>query len=149
MAMQRRFAVQMGEVFPHGAYLVGEVEAVIDYDRSKAGPKVQAVDVNKAGEGTGLPVWSVPVLDADPEAGKRDKTVVVKLIAAHQPVPPRNDAGLPFVPVEFTGLSVTPYVDENGQRARLAWSIRAEGMTAPGAGATASKSTASKSAEAA
>ncbi|MGL4178582.1 MAG: hypothetical protein ACRCSN_21190 [Dermatophilaceae bacterium] len=109
---------------------------MIDYERSKGRPKVQAVDVNRAGEGSGLPVWSVPVLDADPEAGKRDKTVVVKVIASHQPVPPKNEAGLPFVPVEFTGLSVTPYVDENGQRARLAWSIRAEGMTAPGKGAT-------------
>jgi hypothetical protein len=34
--------------------------------------------------------------------------------------------------VEFTGLTVTPYVSENSRRARLAFSFRATGVHAQG-----------------
>ena len=68
------------------------------------------------------------VLDADPEANNRDKTMVVKLVASHQPVPPENKSGLPFVPVRLSGLTLTPWVDDNGPRPKLAWSIRATGL---------------------
>lgn len=128
MAMQRRIPVAFTDVFPHGAFLVGEVEAVADFDapRSGEGGRPQAVDKD-----TGLRVWSVPVLDADPAAGKREKTVSVKLLASVQPVPPANETPFPFTPVAFEGLTVTPYVDDNGPRPRLAWSLRATGLAAP------------------
>lgn len=127
MAIKSRFAVPMGEVFPHGAYVVSEVEPVRDFDKSAPGRPVQQLDKE-----TGLPVWSVSVLDADPEARSKEKTVVVKIAATHQPVPPEAAAGLPFRPVEFDGLTVTPYVQENGGRPRVAYSIRAAGMRTPG-----------------
>ena len=92
------------------------------------GRPVQAVDKE-----TGLPVWAVSVLDADPDARKDGKTVTVKIAAPHQPVPPEAPAGLPFRPVEFEGLTVTPYVDEQA-RAGSAYSLRATGMRAPQAG---------------
>ena len=44
---------------------------------------------------------------------------------------PAGTAGLPFVPVEFTGLTVTPYVNQAG---RLAYSLKAAGVRAPGRG---------------
>ncbi|MEU6696946.1 plasmid replication, integration and excision activator [Pseudonocardia sp. NPDC046786] len=109
------------------AYVVSEVEPVRDFDKSQPGRPVQQLDKE-----TGLPVWSVSVLDADPEARSKDKTVVVKIAATHQPVPPEAAAGLPFRPVEFEGLTVTPYVAENSGRPRVAYSIRAAGMRAPG-----------------
>jgi hypothetical protein len=62
----------------------------------------------------------IEVIDADPAA--REKTVKVKVGAASQPVLPAPGAGTPFVPVEFTGLTVTPYVNQAG---RLAYSLRA------------------------
>ncbi|MBC3191466.1 plasmid replication, integration and excision activator [Pseudonocardia sp. C8] len=127
MAIKSRFAVPMGEVFPHGAYVVSEVAPVRDFEKSQPGRPVQQLDKE-----TGLPVWSVSVLDADPEARSKDKTVVVKIAATHQPVPPEAAAGLPFRPVEFEGVTVTPYVAENGGRPRVAYSIRATGMRAPG-----------------
>lgn len=129
MAMQRRMQVRHSEVFAHGAYVVGDVEPVADYDAKVRadGSRPQATDPE-----SGLPVWSVPVLDADPEAGKRDKTVTVKVAAKVQPVPPENKSGTPFTLVEFTGLTATAWIDDSGQRARLAWSLRATGMTAPG-----------------
>lgn len=127
MAIKSRFAVAMGDVFPHGAFVVSEVEQVRDFEKSSAGRPVQQLDKE-----SGLPVWSVSVLDADPEARRSDKTVVVKIAATHQPVPPEAAAGLPFRPVEFDGLTVTPYVAENGGRPRVAYSFRASGMRAPG-----------------
>jgi hypothetical protein len=131
MAIKNRFTVSMGEVFPHGAYVVADVEAVRDFDKSAPGRPVQQLDKE-----SGLPVWSVSVLDADPDARRQDKTVVVKIAATHQPVPPESLAGMPFRPVEFDGLTVTPYVAENGGRPRVAYSLRASGMRAPSGGAS-------------
>ena len=126
MAIKNKFPVPMGEVFPHGAFVVSEVEPVRDFDKSAPGRPVQQVDKE-----SGLPVWSVSVLDADPEARRADKTVTVKIAATHQPVPPEAAHGLPFRPVEFEGLTVTPYVQENGSRPRVAYSFRAAAMRAP------------------
>lgn len=136
MAIQRRFSVRHGDVFPAGAFLVSEVEAVVDFD---AGVRPDGSRVQKSDPESGLLVWQVQVLDADEAAGKRDKTVSVKLLAPHQPVPPKNDTAFPFRPVEFTGLTALPYVDDSGPRARIAWSFRAEGMTAPAQAAANSK----------
>lgn len=133
MAMQKRFPVAFDAVFPRGAFLVGEVEAVADFNAAarEDGSRPQQLDKD-----TRLPVWSVQVLDADPEASKRDKTVTVKLLASHQPVPPSNETPFPFTPVEFVGLTALPWIDDNGAgRARIAWSFRADDLTAPGASA--------------
>ena len=127
MAIARRFKIGHDEVFPFGAYLVGEVGPVFDFDRSTKELKVQQVDKDN-----GLLLWSVEVLDADPEAGKKSKTVTVKLAARVQPVPPEALPGLPFRPVVFQGLSALPYIDDAGKFSRIVWSFKAEAMTAPG-----------------
>ncbi|GAA3218992.1 hypothetical protein GCM10017691_02110 [Pseudonocardia petroleophila] len=131
MAINGRFKVNHGDVFPHGAFVVGDVEAVRDFERSTRERPVQATDKE-----SGQLVWSVSVLDPDPEARKDAKTVTVKISAPVQPVPPGElAAGLPFRPVEFDGLTVTPYLNENGGRPRVAYSFRATGMRSPaGAG---------------
>lgn len=128
--MQRRFGVRHQDVFPKGAYLRGKVEPVVDFQAEKRpdGSRPQAKDVDRNGQGTGLPVWQVEVIDGDEDARKRDAVVTVRIVAEHQPVPPANKSGLPWTPVEFTGLSALPYVDDNGARPRLAWSFRAEGF---------------------
>ena len=41
---------------------------------------------------------------------------------------PAPHPGMPFVPVEFTGLTVTPYVNQAG---RLAYSLKATGVRVP------------------
>ncbi|NVI93089.1 plasmid replication, integration and excision activator, partial [Actinomadura sp. BRA 177] len=69
---------------------------------------------------TGELVWAVEVLDADPES---KGTFKVKLAAPVQPIMPEAPAGFPFVPVEFDGLTVTPYV--NSGTGRLAYSLKA------------------------
>jgi hypothetical protein len=39
--------------------------------------------------------------------------------------------GLPFTPVEFDGMTATPYVSDSNGRPRLAWSFRAMAVRAP------------------
>jgi hypothetical protein len=60
--------------------------------------------------------------------------VTVKIAARVQPVPPEAAQGVPFRPVEFDGLTVTPYVNESGGRPRVAYSLRASGLRAPATG---------------
>jgi hypothetical protein len=125
MALQGPIPVEFAAVFPRGAFAAGGFEPVRDFEASKAGRFVQSKDKT-----TGLPVWVVDVIDADPQA--RDKTARVKVVAADQPVLPAAPAGVvPFVPVEFTGLTVTPYVNQGG---RLAYSLKATAVRVPGRG---------------
>lgn len=134
MAIAKRLHVAHEDVFAHGAFVVSEVTQVLDFDASTREVKVQARDKD-----TGLPLWQVEVLDVDPEAPKKGRTVTVKFAAKVQPVPPEALPELPLRPVEFEGLSALPYVDTNGNFSRIAWSFRAEGMHAPAsAGAAAS-----------
>ena len=128
MAMPKRIRVEFGEVFPHGVFAVSEVTQVRDFDRSTKDKPVYATD-----EDSGLSVWAVDVMDGDPEARKADRQFTVKLLAKVQPVLPNAPIpGMPFTPVEFDGLTATPYVTETGNgRSRLAWSFRASGVRAP------------------
>jgi len=125
MAIRGAIPMKHDVVFPHGCFVVGEVEAMRDFDRSTREQAVQATDRD-----TGELVWTVDVVDADPEA--RERTVRVKITAPVQPVPPETAPGLPFRPVEFEGLTVTPYVTTTASgRSKLAWSFRATEMRAP------------------
>ncbi len=135
MAVQTPIPMQMDAVFPAGAYVAGVVEAVSDFD-APARPGGQRAQ--KHDKATGLPMWAVPVIDGDETVRGAAKSVKVNVVAVHQPVPPEALSGLPFRPVEFEGLTVTPYVqDANGTgRARVAYSLRATGMRAPGKPAT-------------
>ena len=118
MAVQGPIPVEFAHVFPRGVFAAGSFEAVRDFEASKGGRFVQSKDKT-----TGLPLWQADVIDADPQA--RDKSVRVKVAAADQPVLPAPHPGMPFVPVEFSGLTVTPYVNQAG---RLAYSLRASGV---------------------
>ncbi|UPT22010.1 plasmid replication, integration and excision activator [Thermobifida alba] len=124
MAIQGALPVAFGTVFPHGAFALG-VEAVTNFETKR--PEVDRE--------TGLPLWAVEVIDADPNARGKAKSVKVKVAAEVCPTLPDEVAGLPFRPVEFEGMSVMPYVDDNGRRPRVAYSLRARGLKAPGAGA--------------
>jgi hypothetical protein len=134
MAVQGPFKVAFGEAFPLGAF-GRSVEPVRDFDASKPGAPVQARDKE-----SGLPVWVVSVIDADPDA--REAAVKVKVAAPVQPVLPETLPGLPFRPVAFDGLTVTPYLNGNG---RIAYALRATAVHAPEVGSSSNGSTASSS----
>ena len=136
MGVQGPFRVACGEVFPHGVGVVGAVAPLVDFDRSTRENRVQQRDRD-----TGMPVWVVDVMDFDPEA--RERTFKVKIVAEVQPVPPSVLEGTPVRPVVLEGLLVTPYMKEVGNgRSKIAYSLRAEGMTAPGRGNRAQASSA-------
>jgi hypothetical protein len=133
MAQLGPFPVEFGAVFPSGAYTAGGFEMVKDFERSRGDLVIQQAD-----KITGLPLWVIEVIDADPEA--RQRTVKVKVAATYQPVlPDAPTPGSPFVAVEFEGLQATPWVDasrckakETGRcGARMAYSLKATGVRAP------------------
>ena len=129
MTIQKRIPLPHSTVFPSGAYLKGGVEPVLDFN-SPIGPdgvRPQAVEKE-----SGLPLWQATVLDADPDAAKRDTAVTVKFVSKAQPVVPANKTPFPWTPIEFAGLTALPYIDETGSRPRIAWSFRADGIFAPG-----------------
>jgi hypothetical protein len=111
VALQGPIPVEFGQVFPDGVYAAGGFEPVRDFDAC------------------GLPLWVVEVIDADATA--RTRTVKVKVAAQVQPVLPAHAGGVPFVPVEFTGLTVTPYVMQAG---KLGYSLKASGVRSPSPG---------------
>ncbi|SNT62867.1 hypothetical protein SAMN05216276_109416 [Streptosporangium subroseum] len=137
MAIQGPIPISFEQVFPHGCYIVGEVEQVKDFDASNNGRTVYAKDKN-----TGELIWQVAVMDADPTVKAGQKTVSVKILSPVQPIPPAALPGLPFVPVEFDAMTVTAYVGQN--TGRLAWSIRARAMRAPRTAAPARQAAAGK-----
>jgi hypothetical protein len=118
MALGKHIPLSSDLAFPAGAYAVGGVEQVVDFDASTRELRVQAHDRD-----SGLPMWSISVFDADPEA--RTKVVRVKISARNPPTLPQAPAGSPFPSVAFEGLTATPYVDASGSRPRLAWAFRA------------------------
>lgn len=88
---------------------------MIDFDKSSGENRVQAFDRE-----TGVPMWQVEVLDGDPAAPKRSRTVTVKFAAQTQPAAPVNSGGMPFTPVVFEGLMALPYIEQSGDFSRIA-----------------------------
>ena len=133
MAIQGALQLGHAAVFPNGAFVVGEVTAIEDFDAAKAARESgRSADTQARDKATGLRLWQVRVIDADEMTRKGQAEVVVKIAAEHQPVPPDKANGVPFRPVEFDNLTATPYLDESRSRPRIAWSLRASGMHAPG-----------------
>ncbi|MER7275853.1 transcriptional regulator [Dactylosporangium sp. NPDC000244] len=114
-----RFAVRFEDVFPAGCVLVPDsITEAQDYNEVTRA-RTPAVD-----KLTGQRVWTVRVMDMDPDLAGRAREVAVKVSAPVQPVP---ESSVPFAPVEFEGMTVTPYV---GQTGRLTYSLRATGFRA-------------------
>src|SRR5699024_12142535 len=85
MAVQTRCPVQMEDVFPQGAYMIGEVIAADDFDKKRSGE----VDPQLRDKISGQRVWQVRVLDPDPESRKAQREVTVTVRADQPPLPPQ------------------------------------------------------------
>jgi len=115
-----RFSVGMADVFPDGCCLVpGSISEAQDYDEKT---KTRRPAKDKV---TGTRVFQCRVVDMDAELEGRSRETVVKILTDYQPVPPGR---APFEPVEFEGLTVTPYVNDKNNR--MAYSLRATGLKA-------------------
>lgn len=125
MALQGPIPLDFGLVFPHGA-VATSVEQLLDYDTKR--PEKDKI--------TGLPVWVVDVYDLDPEAKHKQTAMRVKVCAEVCPTLPEAVMG-PMRPIEFTGLTATPWVEIIGKDGRgepitrIQWSLRARGVQAP------------------
>lgn len=122
----KRFAIEFEELFPQGAYIVGEVSAMREYqsqeDKARNRPVRPRID-----EVSGLPLFKVTI--ADPSAEKdRDKSITVEIAAKVQPVPPAAVNGLPFRPVVLEGVTIQPRAEASGQAKWITWVIRATGL---------------------
>lgn len=117
-------------MFANGALLVSPAEPVNDFEKSTADKQVQQKDKT-----TGKPLWSVSVMDLDPDARRGQREVQVKIAADHQPEMPAAIGEL----VEFDGMTVTPWVDDRGNRARQGYSFRAASVRKAGAAGRAQK----------
>lgn len=128
MAIHGAIKISHDDVFPAGAYLLGDVEAVEDLNLKQAGVD----DYQQRDKATGLRLWAVRVVDVDPRGRRGQAEIVVRVASDVMPVPPAPVGAMPFRPVVFDGLTVTPWLDDRGFRARIAYSYRATGMRAPG-----------------
>ena len=130
---QARFPVDFDQWYPQGLYLVGEIQAVTEYqsqeDRARNRPIRPRLD-----EVTGLPLFRGTF--ADPSAEKdREKSFTVEFACAHQPVPPPTAPGVPLRSVVLEGMTVQPRAEASGQAKWITWIVRATGMSAPDTGA--------------
>lgn len=142
--MTMKVPVPSEYVFPHGALCLG-VEPVKDFDAKGADDQARDKESGKR-------LWQVLVVDLDPEAGRFGSTKEVKVKIAADQAPTAPEPAMPGYPpvVAFTGVTLTPYVNSQKRctdrcRARLAWSVRAESMTAPASGGAERKRPADKS----
>ncbi|MDQ3274792.1 MAG: hypothetical protein M3Q39_07110 [Actinomycetota bacterium] len=128
-----RFPIEFDELFPQGAYIVGEVIPLREYqwpeDKARNQPVRPWVD-----EATGMPLFKVTVTDQSAEKD-RDKSVTVEIAAKVQPVPPEAVGNLPFRPVVLEGLTVQPRAETSGQTKWHTWIVRASGLRAVETGA--------------
>lgn len=134
MSTSDELTADMSTVFgAEVAWAMGGVEAEKDWDRSSPEKFVQKID-----PATGLGVWTVVV--ADPTSQTQRK---VKILCDDEPVIPEPADGLPFVPIEFVGLTVRPWLNDRackpaqkpGQRqqrcgCKVELSVRARGVRA-------------------
>lgn len=122
MAVTGAISVQFDEVFPHGAFVVSEVEQARDWDRSSRDNHVQQLVRDENGdavmvEGVEVRVWQVQVMDGDPSVNMAQKMMVVRVASPRQPVPPPTPEGQAGAPVELVGLSMRVYPDRKSCRA--------------------------------
>ena len=111
---------------------MGGVEAERDWDKSSPQKFVQKID-----PATGLRVWTLVV--ADPASQTQRK---VKILCDDEPVVSEPSGELPFVPVEFVGLTVRPWLNDRGCKpgqgkrcgCRVELSVRAREVRAARAG---------------
>lgn len=126
MSVQGPFKIDCDQQFVHGLFAVS-VDALQDFDKAQAGVDDPQARDKESGER----VWVVRVIDNDPEA--RTSEFKVKISAPHCPTLPEAIPGTNFRAVTFVNMTVTPYIEETKTgRSRVAYSLRASGVQAPG-----------------
>jgi hypothetical protein len=120
-----RFEIPFDVMFPQGAYLMGDIQPLTEYqsqeDKARNRPVRPRID-----EQTGRRLYRATI--ADPSAEKeRDKSIAADV----QPVPPEAVGNLPFRPIVLEGLTVQPRAETSGH---AKWITGLHAVNAPAAG---------------
>jgi hypothetical protein len=145
MAIKRgyRFPIGFRDAFPQGLVLLGEVSQMTEYNPDPRALPKPVFDIDREGQGTGLPLWVASV--TDPHEGQEGKAKLasfqIVFVSSHQPVPvsPEVVAGTGMRMIELEGLTAEPTVVRQGSGDKnfsyVSYKFRATGIKGDNSGA--------------
>jgi hypothetical protein len=137
MAIKRgfQFPMEFGVAFPQGLVLLGEISQVTEYNSNPNATPKPVFDIDRDGQGTGLPLWKATVTDPHEDKAKRASFEII-FIAPVQPVPATAEivAGTGMRMVELEGLTAEPKVMGQGEFKYLGYQYRATGIKGDNSG---------------
>ncbi|MEU7633426.1 hypothetical protein AB0C34_26190 [Nocardia sp. NPDC049220] len=117
MAIKRGFGfpIESRVAFPQGLVLMGEISQKTKYNPDRTALPEPVYDIDKEGQGTGLPVWKAMVTDPDQEKATQ-ASFEIEFVSSHQPVPasPEIVPGTGMRMIELEGLTAEPMVVRKG-----------------------------------
>lgn len=128
------FRPEFHEAFPKGLFLLGDIEPVTEFSRDRNAPKVQKLDFDFEGNGTGKRLWRGTVTDPCASNAK-NASFDVTFVADVQPVPAVAEIVPGMTPIELDGLQVKPKIAGSGEFKSIGWTIRATGIKGDNSGA--------------
>ncbi|QIS09381.1 hypothetical protein [Nocardia arthritidis] len=145
MAIKRgyRFPIPFREAFPQGLLLLGEISQKTEYNADPRATPKPVFDIDRDGQGTGLPIWVASV--TDPHEGNEGKakraSFEIEFVAQVQPVPvtPEVVPGTGLRMIELEGLTAEPAVVRQsvGEKnfSYVSYKFRATGIKGDNSGA--------------
>lgn len=121
------FTPAFEQAFPKGLFLLGDIEAVTEFNSDRSAPKRQRVDLDNEGNGTGKRLWRGTVTDPT-AANAKTASFDVTFVADVMPVPAAPEIVPGMRPIKLAGLQIKPKIEGNGEFKRIGWNIRAAGI---------------------
>ncbi|MET8653826.1 hypothetical protein [Nocardia aurea] len=128
------FRPDFHEAFPKGLFLLGDIEPVTEFSQDRNAPKVQKLDIDYEGNGTGKRLWKGTVTDPCASNAK-NAAIDVTFVAEYQPVPAALEIVPGMTPIELEGLMVKPKIAGAGEFKSIGWTVRATGIKGDNSGA--------------
>lgn len=127
------FRSEFSDAFPMGLMLMGEIQAVTEFNSDRNAPKRQKTDVDNDGNGSGLRLWKGTV--ADPSGmGSKNSSFDVTFVADVKPVPSSASVAEGVTPIALEGLQIKPKITGSGEFKSIGWNIRATGIKGDNSG---------------
>ncbi|MEV0357370.1 hypothetical protein AB0H71_15030 [Nocardia sp. NPDC050697] len=121
------FTPAFEQAFPKGLFLLGDIEAVTEFNSDRSAPKRQRVDLDNDGNGSGKRLWRGTVTDPT-AANAKTASFDVTFVADVMPVPAAPEIVPGMRPITLVGLQIKPKIEGNGEFKRIGWNIRAAGI---------------------
>ncbi|WP_245910020.1 hypothetical protein [Nocardia amikacinitolerans] len=128
------FSPAFGEAFPKGLFLLGEVAPWLEFSQDRNAPKIQRVDLDQEGRGSGKRLWKATVTDPTAPNAK-SASFDITFVADVQPVPAAPEIVPGMTPIELEGLHVKPRMVGDGNFKSIGWYVRATGIKGDTSGA--------------